>query len=245
MQVNPSNGVNYAFNAASASTSTSSIAGLIHQNSMKQRHQNPAYNPPNSPYGGNSVQMPSPSSSGTLVPSSQQQHNLPSFQSPTSSSNNNNNPSQNGITSVNHMGSTNSPAIQQAAEVEANESSSVQKILNEILMNNQAHNSTGGSMVGHGSFGNDGKTGNVNSSGVLLMNGPVNNSNPSIGGAGGFGGGMGQSMASNGINISGNNGLINGRVGMMVRDPNVQQDLGNQLLGAVNGFNNFQCDWNG
>ncbi|ESQ31047.1 hypothetical protein EUTSA_v10011234mg [Eutrema salsugineum] len=231
--------VNYAFNTGSASTSTSSIAGLIHQNSMKQRHhQNAAYNPPNSPYGGNTVQMASPSSSGTMAPSSQQQqqHNLPSFQSPTSSSNNNN-PSQNGI--------TNSPAIQQtAAEAEANESSSVQKILNEILMNNQAHNSSGGGGSMVGSFGNDGKAvSNVNSSGVLMMNGQVNNnnnSNPSIGGAGGFGGGMGQSM-----NINGNNGLMNGRVGMMVRDPNVQQDLGSQLLGAVNGFNNFQCDWNG
>ncbi|CAH8319969.1 unnamed protein product [Eruca vesicaria subsp. sativa] len=221
--------VNYAFNAASAcTTSTSSIAGLIHQNSMKQRHQNTAYNLPNSPYGGNSVQMPSPSSSGTMVPLSQQQPTLASFQSPTSSSNN---ISQNGITSVNnHMGSTNSPAIQQASGDEANASSSVQKILNEILMNNQAHNTLGGgSMVG-----NDGKGGNtVNSSDVLMMNGQVNNnSNTRIGGGGGMG-------------ANGNNGLVNGRVGMMVRDPNAQQDLGNQLLGAVNGFNNnFQRDWN-
>ncbi|KAF8092602.1 hypothetical protein N665_0410s0014 [Sinapis alba] len=232
--------VNYAFNAASASTSTSSIAGLIHQNSMKQRHQNAAYKTPSSPYGGNSIQMQSPSTSGTMVPSSQQQQqlNLPSFQSPTSSSNNNY-PSQNGITSINnHMGSTNSPTMQQAAAAdEANESSSVQKILNEILMNNQAHNTTSGG--GHESFGNDGKGGsNVNSSGVLMMNGQVNTS---IGGAGG----MGQSMGANGVNnINGNNGLMNGRVGMMVRDPNVQQDVGNQLLGPVNGFNNFQCDWN-
>lgn len=135
------------------------------------------------------------------------------------------------------MGSTNLPAVQQAAAAadEANESSSVQKILNEILMNNnQAHNTSGG---GHESFGNDGKGGSdVNSSGVLMMNGQVNTS------MGGFGGGMGQSMGMN--NINGNNGLMNGRVGMMVRDPNVQQDVGNQLLGAVNGFNNFQCDWN-
>ncbi|KAF8052697.1 hypothetical protein N665_1519s0005 [Sinapis alba] len=184
--------------------------------------------------------MQSPSTSGTMVPSSQQQQqlNLPSFQSPTSSSNNNY-PSQNGITSINnHMGSTNLPTMQQAAAAdEANESSSVQKILNEILMNNQAHNTTSGG--GHESFGNDGKGGsNVNSSGVLMMNGQVNTS---IGGAGG----MGQSMGANGVNnINGNNGLMNGRVGMMVRDPNVQQDVGNQLLGAVNGFNNFQCDWN-
>ncbi|KAF8079599.1 hypothetical protein N665_1015s0010 [Sinapis alba] len=237
--------VNYAFNAASASTSTSSIAGLIHQNSMKQRHPNAAYNPPNSPYGGNSIQMPSPSSSGTMAPSSQQQQqqqNLPSFQSPTSSSNNNNNHSQNGITSVNnHMGSRSSPAIQQAAADEANGSSSVQKILNEILMSSQAHNTSGGgSMVGgHGALANDGKGGNnVNSSGVLMMNGQVNNT--SIGGAGG----MGQPIGANGMNINGNNGLTNGRVGMMVRDPNSQQDLGSQLLGAVNGFNSFDCDWN-
>ncbi|KAH0926216.1 hypothetical protein HID58_018472 [Brassica napus] len=225
-----SSGVNYAFNAASACTSsTSSIAGLIHQNSMKQRHQNAAYNPPNSPYGGNSVQMASPSSSGTMAPLSQQ-HNLTSFQSPTSSSNNNNNLSQNGMTCVNnHMGST---AIQQAAGDEANGSSSVQKILNEILMSNQAHNTLGGgSMVG-----SEGKGGsNVNSSDVLMMNGQVNNnsSNTNIGGGGGVG-----------MGANGNNGLMNGRVGMLVRDPNVQPDLGNQLLGAVNGFNNFQRDWN-
>ncbi|KAJ4917288.1 Transcriptional corepressor SEUSS [Raphanus sativus] len=233
--------LNYAFSAAPASTSTSSIAGLIHQNSMKQRHQNAAYRTPSSPYGGNSIQMQSPSSSGTMAPSSQQQqqHNLPSFQSPTSSSNRNY-PSQNGIPSINnHMGSTNLPAVQQAAAAaaadEANESSSVQKILNEILMNNQAHNTSGG---GHESFGNDGKGGSdVNSSGVLMMNGQVNTTS-----MGGFGGGMGQSMGMN--NINGNNGLMNGRVGMMVRDPNVQQDVGNQLLGAVNGFNSFQCDWN-
>ncbi|XP_018511324.2 transcriptional corepressor SEUSS [Brassica rapa] len=232
--------LNYAFNTASASTSTGSIAGLIHQNSMKQRNQNAAYKTPSSPYGGNSFQMQSPSNSGTMAPSSQQQqHNLPSFQSPTSSSNNNY-PSQNGITSINnHMGSTNLPAIQQAAAAadEANESSSVQKILNEILMNNnQAHNTSGGG--GHESFGNDGKAGsNVNSSGVLMMNnGQVNTS------IGGFGGGMGQSMGMN--NINGNNGLMNGRAGMMVRDPNGQQDVGNQRLGAVNAFNNFQCDWN-
>ncbi|CAN6927112.1 hypothetical protein Bca4012_097513 [Brassica carinata] len=218
--------LNYAFNAASASTST----GSIHQNSMKQRNQNAAYKTPSSPYGGISIQMQSPSNSGTMAPSSQQQHNLPSFQSPTSSSNNNY-PSQNGITSINnHMGSTNLPAIQQAAADEANESSSVQKILNEILMNNnQTHNTSGGG--GHESFGNDGKGGrNVSSSGVLMMNnGQVNTS------IGGFG------MT----NINGNNGLMNGRAGMMVRDPNVQQDVGNQRLGgAVNAFNNFQCDWN-
>ncbi|KAG2328686.1 hypothetical protein Bca52824_011414 [Brassica carinata] len=218
--------VNYVFNAAPAcASSTSSIAGLIHQNSMKQRYQNAAYNPPNSPYGGNSVQMPSSSSSGTMALLSQQQHNLTSFQSPTSSSNHNNNPSQNGITCVNnHMGSTNSPAIQQVSGDEANGSSSVQKILNEILMNNQVHNTLGGGNM----VGNEGKGGsNVNSSDVLMMNGQVNNNsnNTSIG-------------------ANGNNGLMNGRVGMMVRDPNVQQDLGNQLLGAVNGFNNFQRDWN-
>ncbi|KAJ0246322.1 Transcriptional corepressor SEUSS [Hirschfeldia incana] len=220
---------NYAFNAAASactpSSTSSSIAGLIHQNSMKQRHhQNAAYNPPNSPYGGNSVQMPSPSSS--------QQHNLTSFQSPTSSSNNNNNnnPSQNGMN--NHMGSTNSPAIQQvvAGGDEANGSSSVQKILNEILMNNQAHNTLGGANM----VGNEGKGGggsNVNSSDVLMMNGQVNSST-NIGGGGGVG-----------MGANGNNGLMNGRVGMMVRDPNVQPDLGNQLLGAVNGYNNFQRDW--
>ena len=84
--------------------------------------------------------------------------------------------------------------------------------------------------------GSEGKGGsNVNSSDVLMMNGQVNNnsSNTNIGGGGGVG-----------MGANGNNGLMNGRVGMLVRDPNVQPDLGNQLLGAVNGFNNFQRDWN-
>ncbi|XP_010519370.1 PREDICTED: transcriptional corepressor SEUSS-like [Tarenaya hassleriana] len=268
MQVNPNNGVtsvNNSFNAASASvsTSTSSIAGLIHQNSMNSRQQNSANNP-NSPYGGNSLQMPSPSSSSTI------QHSLPSFQSPTSSSNNNSNlpqPSQNGLPSVNHRSVGSSPAIQQQpgpspSEAEANNSqSSVQKILHEIMMNNQIH-STGG-MVGSGSYVYDGKAANgvspVNNPGVLgggnglVMNGPVNSIGGGVGfGTMGVGGGNGN---GNGIGIraamaNSNNGntVMNARMGMMGRDQNMghqQQEMGNHLLGTVNGFNNFQFDWSG
>ncbi|CBI19953.3 unnamed protein product, partial [Vitis vinifera] len=107
--------------------------------------------------------------------------------------------------------------------------SSVQKIIQEMMMSSQLNGTAG-----------------------MVRNGP-GNSTPGIGG-GGFGsmGGLGQSAMVNGMRAAmGNNSLtINGRVGMtpMTRDQSInhQQDLGNQLLGglgAVNGFNNLQFDW--
>lgn len=138
--------------------------------------------------------------------------------------------------------------------------SSVQKILQDMMMVNQL-NGTGG-MVGVGSLGNDVKNANgilptsnntgLNGSNCFAVNGSVN-SNSGMGG-GGFGsmGGLGQSAMVNGIRAAmGSNSIMNGRVGMtsMAQDRSMnhqQQDLGNQLLsglGAVNGFNNLQFDW--
>lgn len=266
MQLSVSNGlpsVNNSLNTASMSTSANTIVGLLHQNSMNSRQQS-SLNNASSPYGGSSVQIPSPGSSSTIP---QAQPNQSPFQSPTPSSNNPPPVSHGMLTAANHMSTSNSTAnmsLQQPAlssEADPSDSqSSVQKILHEMMITSPL-NGTGG-MVGVGTMGNDGKNVNgilptsnntgLNSSNCLVGNGTVN-SNSGIGGAGyGTMGGLGQSAMVNGIRAAmGNNSVINGRVGMasMGRDPSMshqQQDLGNQLLsglGAVNGFNNLQFDW--
>ncbi|XVE55219.1 hypothetical protein DITRI_Ditri03aG0142000 [Diplodiscus trichospermus] len=263
MQLASNNGatnVNNSLNATSASTSAGSIVGLLHQNSMNSRQQN-SMNNASSPYGGNSVQIPSPGSSSTIP---QVQANPSPFQSPTPSSSNNPPQAPHGaLAATGRMSSANSPAnipMQQPAlsgEADPSESqSSVQKILQE-MMSGQL-NGPGG-MVGVGSLGNDVKSVNgmlptinntvLNGGNGLVGNGTVNNIGG--GGFGTMGGGLGQSAMVNGIRAAmGNNSLMNGRVGMtsMARDQGMnhqQQDLGNQLLsglGAVNGFNN-QYDW--
>ncbi|KAB5557271.1 hypothetical protein DKX38_008180 [Salix brachista] len=265
MQITASNGmasVNNSLTAASTTTSASTIVGLLHQNSMNSRQQN-SMNNASSPYGGNSVQIQSPGSSGTIP---QAQPNPSPFQSPTpSSSNNPPQTSHSALTAANHIGSTNSPAnipLQQPAlsgEADHGDSqSSVQKIIHEIMLSNQL--SGAGGMAGVGSLVNDMK--NVN--GILPTgnntvlnggNGPVGNGTANGSGIGGavYGamGGLVQSTVVNGIRAAmGNNSMMNGRMGVpsMVRDQsmNHQHDLGNQLpsgLGAVNGFSNLQFDW--
>lgn len=267
MQLAASNGmasVNNVLSTASTSTSASTIVGLLHQNSMNSRQQS-SMNNANSPYGGNSVQIPSPGSSSTIP---QTQPNPSPFQSPTPSSNNPSQTSHGALTAANHMSATNSPAnitMQQptiSGEADPSDSqSSVQKIIHEMMMSNQLNGA--GSMVGVGSLGNDVKNVNgilstsnntgMNGGNCLSGNGMTNSSNSGIGGAG-FGsmGGLGQPSMVNGIRSAmGNNSVMNGRVGMasMAREQSMhhqQQDLGNQLLsglGAVNGFNNLQFDW--
>ncbi|GLU16603.1 hypothetical protein SLE2022_330300 [Rubroshorea leprosula] len=258
-------GVNNSLNAASASTSTSTIVGLLHQNSMNSRQQS-SMNNASSPYGGNSVQMASPGSSSSLP---QAQPN-PQYQSPTPTSSNNPPQAPHGaLASTNHISSANSPAnisVQQPAlssEADPSEAqSSVQKILQEMIMSGQLNGS--GGMVSVGSLGNDVKNVNgmlsssnngiLNGGNGLVGNGVVNN-NSGIG-VSGFGtltGGLGQSALVSGLRAAmGNNSMMNGRAGMtaMARDQGMnhqQQDLGNQLLsgglGAGNGFNNLQFDW--
>lgn len=265
MQLAGSNGVpsvNNALNTASTSSSASTIAGLLHQNSMNSRQQNSMNNGSN-PYGGSSVQIPSPGSSSTIPPT---QPNPSPFQSPTpSSSNNPPQTSHSGLTAPNHMSTTNSPAnisMQQPAlsgEADPSDSqSSVQKILREMVMSNQLNGA-----VNVGSVGNDAKNVNgilptsnntgMNGGNCLVGNGMAN-TNSGMGGAGfgAMGASLGQSAMVNGIRAAmGNNSIMNGRVGVqsIARDQNMhhlQQDLGNQLLsglGAVNGFSNLQFDW--
>nr|GMD85220.1 transcriptional corepressor SEUSS-like [Ipomoea batatas] len=265
-QLSASNGlptVNSSLSPAPTPSSSSNIAGLVHQNSMNSRHQNPL-NSANSPYAGTAVQMPSPSNSSSMP---QPQTNPSPFQSLTpSSSNNPPQTSHGGISSGSHINSASSPniSLQQPAlsgDLDANDSqSSVQKIINEMLMSSQL---VGGGMVGAGAIGNDMKNANgvlgtnnnsvLNGNNCLVGNGTVN-ANAGIGGVGfrNMGNGIGQGGMVSGIRSGlGNNPVsVNGRVGMtMARDQSMnqqQQDLGNHLLnglGSVNGFNNLQFDW--
>ncbi|PIN14134.1 LIM domain binding protein LDB1/NLI/CLIM [Handroanthus impetiginosus] len=254
--------VNNTMNSAPTTSSTSTIVGLLHQNSMNTRQQNPMSSA-NSTYGGNSVQMPSPGSSSAMP---QTQPPPSPFQSPTpSTSNNLQQPTSHGSFSGAHMNSVNSPnvSMQQPAlssDADANDSqSSVQKIIHDVMMSSQLG---GSGMMGVGSMGSDVK--NVNgmlstnsnagmNGGNILVGTGVANGNPgiSVSGFGSVGNGLGQSTMVNGIRAAlGNNSLsMNGRVGMTVtREQGMnpqQQDMGNQLLtslGAVNGFNNLQFD---
>ncbi|KAK8473133.1 hypothetical protein PHAVU_001G064200 [Phaseolus vulgaris] len=246
---------------ASASTATSTIVGLLHQNSVNSRQN--SMNNASSPYGGSSVQIPSPGSSGNVP---QAQPNASPFQSPTPSSSNNPQTSHPALTSANHMGTANSPAnisLQQQqtslpAEADtADAQSSVQKIIHEMMMSSQMNGPSG--MAGAGSLGNDMKNVNgilpgsnnsgLNNNSGLVGNGAVNsNSGVGVGGYGTMG--LGPSGMSNGMRpVMGHNSIMNGRGGLasLARDQVMnQQDLSTQLLsglGAVNGFNNLQFDW--
>ncbi|KAG5036175.1 hypothetical protein JHK87_011085 [Glycine soja] len=267
MQIASSNGmvsVNNTVNPASTLTSTSTIVGLLHQNSMNSRQPN-SMNNASSPYGGSSVQIPSPGSSSTVP---QAQPNSSPFQSPTpSSSNNPPQTSHPALTSANHMSTTNSPAnisMQQqqpsiSGEPDPSDAqSSVQKIIHEMMMSSQINGN--GGMVGVGSLGNDVKNVNgilpvsantgLNGGNGLVGNGTMNsNSGVGVGNYGTMG--LGQSAMPNGIRSAMvNNSIMNGRGGMasLARDQamNHQQDMSNQLLsglGAVGGFSNLQFDW--
>ncbi|CAI8598463.1 unnamed protein product [Vicia faba] len=213
-----------------------------------------------SPYGGCSVQIPSPGSSSTVP---QAQPNSSPFHSPPTPSSSNN-PSQtprSTLTPPNQMNTTNSTAnvslqqhqYQSALSGDADPSdaqSSVQKIIQEMMMSSQM-NGTGG-MAGVGSLGNDSK--NASNNLPMSVNAGLNNGNGTLNndpGAGSYGMmGFGQSTMPNGMRAAMvNNSITNGRGGMasIARDQamNHQQDLSNQLLsglGAVNGYNNLQFD---
>ncbi|KAL3634796.1 hypothetical protein CASFOL_021850 [Castilleja foliolosa] len=251
-------------NSGPTTSSNNNIANLVHQNSMNSRPQNPISNM-NASYGGNSVQMPSPGGSSNTMPHNNNPSPSP-FQSPTPSSSNNNNiinsqpTSQNHTLSGAHINSASSPniSIQQqpvlSNEADPNDSqSSVQKIINDMMMSSQL----GGDMkINNRDLSTSGNPGNI-----LLGTGVANGNHNNIG-VSGFGGIqnrlVGQSGMVNGnrmafVNNNNNNNSLsmNGRVGMQTigRDQRMnsqQQDMSNQLLsslGAVNGFNNLQFDW--
>ncbi|VFQ91569.1 unnamed protein product [Cuscuta campestris] len=241
-----SGNLNGPLSSVPTTTSSSNVAGrLLNQNSSmnpRGKNQPPTLNGSGggggvttSPYTGSAaLQMPSPSNSN---PSPFQPLNHPP------SSSNNNPPPQ---TSHNllpspgsHINSASSPGD---IMVGANESqSSVQKIINEMLMSSQL-------------AGGDTKTMNR----VLGTNSnPVLNGSNCLVGMNGNAAGVGFRNIGNGINSHGgfrSGSVNNGRVGMgasMGRDQNTnqhqQQDFpGSQLLnglGSVNGFNSLQFDW--
>ncbi|KAL0360318.1 UNVERIFIED_CONTAM: Transcriptional corepressor SEUSS [Sesamum radiatum] len=254
--------LNNTLNSVPATSSTGTIAGLLHQNSINSRQQNPISSS-NSGYGGNGVQIPSPGSSSTMP----QTQPAPSpFQSPTPSLSNNPQPTSHSSLSGAQVNSVNSPNISMqqpslSGDADANDSqSSVQKIIHDMMMSSQLG---GGAMMGMGTMGSDMKNVNgmlsassnagTNGSNILVGNG-LANGNTGIGGSGfgSIGNGLGQTATVNGTRSAlGNNSLsMNGRAGItMAREQSMnqqQQDLGNQLLsglGAVNGFNNLQFDW--
>ncbi|XP_022955927.1 transcriptional corepressor SEUSS-like isoform X2 [Cucurbita moschata] len=267
VQISASNGVtsvNSNANQPSTSNSASTIVGLLHQNSMNSRQQNTMAKPSNS-NGGSSVQIPSPGSSSTIPPT---QPNPSTFQPPTpSSSNNPSQPPHTAAKSSNQMSTANSPAnisMQQSAlsgDADPSDTqSSVQKILQEMMMNNQMNGSS--SLVGMGSVVNDmknvngilptGNTGLNNGGNCIGGNGTTNGGLGMGGGYGSMGSGLGQPAMVNGMrNAMGNNSIMNRRIGMasLALEQSMngqQQDLGNHLLsglGAVNGLSNLQYDW--
>ncbi|KAL2519923.1 transcriptional corepressor SEUSS [Forsythia ovata] len=240
-------GVNGSLNPTPPGTSsTGTVVGLHNQNS---RQQNPTSSA-NSPFGGNTVQMPSPGSSSAIP----QPQPSPPFQSPTPSSSNNPQQTSHGA----HMNSANSPNISMqqptlSADADANDSqSSVQKIIHDMMMSSQFN---GGGMTGIRTMGSDVKNinGMLSTSNHAGMRNGVANGNQGIGGGlfRNTGNGFGQSAMANGIRAALGSNSMNGRAGgmTMARDQSAnqqQQDLGNQLLGglgAVNGYNNLQFDW--
>ncbi|KAL0391796.1 UNVERIFIED_CONTAM: Transcriptional corepressor SEUSS [Sesamum radiatum] len=264
-QMASTTGVSNTVNSVPTTSSTSTIVGLLHQNSMNSRQQNPISST-NSPYGGNSVQMTSPGSSSTMP---QTQPPPSPFQSPTPSSSNNPPPTSHGSLSGTHVNSVNSPNISMqqpthSGDADANDSqSSVQKIIHDMMMSSQLG---GGGMMGMGTMGGEGKNVNgmlstsssagMNGGNILVGTGVANSNNPGSGvsGFGSMSNGLGQSAMVNGIRAAlGNNSMsMNARVGMLIaREQGMnsqQQDMGSQLLsglGAVNGFNNLQFDWKG
>ncbi|KAK9053785.1 hypothetical protein SSX86_024859 [Deinandra increscens subsp. villosa] len=231
MQIASTNGMMPSVNNSNPTPPTSSnttIAGLLDQNS---RHQIPLNNT-SSLYGG--VQIPSPGSSSTVPQPQPPPHPNPSsFQSPTTSLSNNNSAL---AASGAHLNSATSPNISMS-DADANDSqSSVQKIIQEMMMSSQ---------LGGGSMGIEMKSSND------LIQAP---NNLCVVGNGGMGS-SGQTGMVNGIRgaMGHNNSLsMNGRVAMQMNHhhnhmpPQQQQDIGSQLLnglGAVNGFNNLPFDW--
>lgn len=231
VQLASSNGmpsVNNPTNSMPSTSSTGNIAMLLHQNSINPRSQNPISNA-NSPYGGNNgMQMPSPVSASTTP----QTQPAPSpFQSPGPSSSNN--PQPNSANSPNV--SMQQPSL--SGDAEANDSqSSVQKIIHDMMMSSNLN--VNGMLSANSSASMNG----INS---LIGPGVANgNSSMSGSGYGNMSNGHGQSTPLNGIRAAiGHNMSMNGRG--MARESSLsqQQDLGNQLLNGLNGFNDLQFDW--
>ncbi|KAM7253197.1 hypothetical protein ACFE04_025815 [Oxalis oulophora] len=204
--------------------STSTGVGLLHQNSMKSR-QSSSINNAGSPYGGNSVQMPSPGpTSAVLLPQSS-----PTLQAPVPSLSSNPQPSD----SANQVDSPLNSLFDGADDTNEQQSS-VEKILKEIMSSQL--NPSSGSVVGVGSLGSD----------VKSRNGTFPAANTVLtGGTGLVGNNLGFGTVMNGMRGAMDN-TNSTRIGMnsMAREQslNHQHDILGEL-GAINGFDNIQFDW--
>ncbi|OIW17059.1 hypothetical protein TanjilG_15642 [Lupinus angustifolius] len=200
--------INNTFNSASASTTTSTIVGLLHQNSMNSRQQN-SMNNTSSPYGGSSVQIPSPRSSNTVL---QAQPSPSPFQPATPSSSNN--PPQASINQISRANSLAKISLQQqqpllSGDADANDAQScVQKIIDEMMSSQM--NGTGG-MVGAGSLGNDAD--NVNGIPPVSNEAVHSNAGDEVSGYGTTGVGP-SGMANENRHVKGSNSVMNGRIGI-------------------------------
>jgi hypothetical protein len=189
--------------ATTSQINSSTLAGLLNPNSMNQRQQNP---PPFNAAGGVHAASPGPAST---VPNPQPS-TLPAFHSP----------AQTPSSSNNHLPQANSPSI--SGDPDMNDSqSSVQKIINEMMMSSSSPSQVGNEAKnvngpGFGSMGNNGLAPASIVNGIRTANGRV-----------GMGMGMGMGQNPN------------------LHHQSQQHDLGNGFnnLGNNNGFNNLQFDW--
>ncbi|OEL26487.1 Transcriptional corepressor SEUSS [Dichanthelium oligosanthes] len=228
--------------------SSSSVVGLL-QGSVNCRQEHPTSSGNGLYNGGNNASVAKANSTNSM-----QSNPQASFPSPTPSASNGNM-----MLAPQHSSQMNSPTMSsnlppmqtpasRPQDPESNESqSSVQRILQEMMMQSQ--------MNGVGPVGGDMKRANTITPGLNGVNSLVGNpmaNNSGINGMG-FGamGGIGQSMRT----VMGNNVMaMNGRTGMnhsahdlmQLSHQQQQRDIGNQLLGGLrtaNSFNNIQYDW--
>ncbi|GAV88546.1 LIM_bind domain-containing protein [Cephalotus follicularis] len=266
-----SNGVaslNISHGTMATTTSTTTVLGLLRQNSMNSQVENQNSHP-NSPYAGTPVQIPSAGSS-TSLPA--QPNSSSPFSSPTPSSSNN--PPQSSVNALgssavtNYISSANSSAhlpLKQSSQLNetapSESQSSVDKIFQEIM--NSSEFGGGGSVVRAGSIGNSVKNINelpqvnsnsLNGGSYLVGDNMIsNNSNSEGGGFGNFGGGNDLTANASGIStgMGNNSGSLAGRIVMplMSQDASMshqQNELAIRLLnglGVANGYNNLLFDW--
>ncbi|XP_047325359.1 transcriptional corepressor SEUSS-like [Impatiens glandulifera] len=250
-QINPSvpNSNNNEERSEQVTTAATNSAPVLLKQTSMTRSQTSITN--NGPLGGLGVQIPSPSSSAQPNPSP--------FHSPTVSSSNNKNPNQishGGLAAPVNVTSANARnfSIQQASLSGDADPSLVQKIFNEMMMQNGGP----GLRNVNGMMQTNNMTGHNNGGNLFAANGTAMNSSGMTGAP--FGSFGNHSATMNGmqgaINGNGNGNrsamTLNGQIASQQNMNNQQQQQGSasgdqQLLnniGALNGFNNnLQFDW--
>lgn len=227
-----------------ASSCTTSIGGL-YQNTVN-RQENQMSNV-NGPYGdGNTVQIPSASSSNSLPPS--QPNGSSPFPSPTLSASNHNSTHLDSVHSPANMSTLQRPSIQSHDADPTERQSSVQQILQEMIISSQLNGvnnltndlkeinsirpSLNGGMVGNGISGNAGSGG--------MDFSPMGMMGPSTGA-----GGLRAAMANNTMAMNAGLGMNPMSRNLIAMNHQQQHDIGNRLLADLSqvNFSNLQFDW--